>query len=97
MGGDIVIVAAGEAESPRRDLPPAARYMYMAPICLYILGTFLVGFNVDYLDPNLYHTWAASNGLGSHSPFILAVQKTTIKVLPGFLNGCFLFSAYTAA
>ena len=97
MGGDIVIVTAGEAKSPRRDLPAATRFIYMVPIGFYVIGTFLAGFNVDYQDPPLLHTWAAYNVPGYHSPIIIAVQKTTMRALPGFLNGCFLFTAYTTA
>ena len=95
MGGDYVVVTAGEAEFPRRDLPIAARFMYLVPIGCYILASFLAGFNVNYMDPHLFHPWASTNSPTSYSPFIIALQYTSIKVLPTFLNGCFLFSAYT--
>ena len=99
MGGDIVIVAAGEAKSPRKDLPQTVRFMYLAPICCYILASFLVGFNINYTEPDLFHTWADSqhNPNVSHSPFVIVLKYTSIKVLPTFINGCFVFSAYTAA
>ena len=100
MGGDIVIVTAGESEAPRKDLPAAARFMYLAPIGFYLLASFLVGFNVNSGDPQLYHPYAAPgfNQPGSHSPFIIATHYTSLsKALPAFLNFCFLFSAYTAA
>lgn len=97
MGGDLVIITAGEAESPRRDLPPATRFMYMVPIGLYIITSFLLGFNIDFMAPNLPHPWANSPTKISGSPFIIVLKNTTMGVLPGFVNGCFLFSAYTAA
>jgi amino acid permease len=99
MGGDIVIVAAGEAKSPRKDLPQAVRFMYLAPIGCYIFTSFLLGFNINYTEPNLFHPWANSyyNPDVSHSPFIIVLKYTSIKVLPTFINGCFVFSAYTAA
>ncbi|MCJ1417616.1 Cationic amino acid transporter 2 [Xylographa parallela] len=95
MGGDYVIVTAGEAESPRRDLPIAARFMYLVPIGCYMLASFIAGFNVNYMDPHLFRPYASTNSATSYSPFIIALQYTSIKVLPTFLNGCFLFSAYT--
>jgi yeast amino acid transporter len=95
-GGDLVIVTAGEAESPRRDLAPAARFMYLLPIGCYVLTSFLVGFNINYMDPKLFHPFAAWNLTTSHSPFIIALGYTSIRVLPAVLKGCFLFSAYTA-
>jgi len=99
MGGDIVIVAAGEAKSPRKDLPQVVRFMYLAPIGCYIFASFLLGFNINYTEPDLFHPWANSqhNSNVSHSPFVIVLNYTSIKVLPTFLNGCFVFSAYTAA
>lgn len=99
IGADVVIVTAGEAESPRKDLPSVTRFMYLAPIGFYVLASFLLGFNINYSEPNLFHPWADAdhNSKGSHSPFILVLKYTSIRVLPNFLNACFLFSAYTAA
>jgi amino acid transporter len=98
-GGELAIVAAGEARRPRTDVPAVVHFNYLVPIGFYILISFLVGFNINYLEPNLYHTWAniLSNSSVSHSPIIIIVKYTSIHVLPNFLNGCFLFSAYTAA
>ena len=116
-GGDQVLVAAGEARSPHRDLPKAARFvssrwptrsspsvdkadagcqMYLAPICLYVLSSFLIGLNVNYADPGLLNIWTEQSPQGSYSPFIIALRYTTIEFLPGFLNALFLMSAYTA-
>jgi len=99
IGGDIAIVAAGKAKSPRKDLPQTVRFMYLAPIGCYIFASFLLGFNINYTEPDLFHPWANSqhNSNVSHFPFTIVLKYTSIKVLPTFLNGCFVFSAYTAA
>ena len=99
IGGDIVIVAAGEARSPRKDLPQVIRFMYLAPIGCYVFASFLLGFNINYTEPDLFHPWAnyQHNSNVSHSPFTIVLKYTSIKVLPTFLDGCFAFSAYTAA
>ena len=105
MGGEIVLVTAGEAEEPRRDLPKAARYMYLLPVSSYIIGIFLVGLCVNYVDPRLVHPHIDPNvgtrleGIftASRSPFVIAVENAGINALPGFLNAAFLFSALTAA
>ena len=89
-GGDMVMVTAGEARNPRRDLPAAAKYMYLVPACLYVLASFLVGLNVSFED--ITQEQVAKK----LSPFIIAVRKAGIPSLPGFLNACFLFSAHTA-
>ena len=98
MGGDIVLVTAGEAESPRRDLPTAARYMYLLPVGFYMISILLVGLNIDYTDPLLYHDHVQAGYVtGADSPFVIAIEHAGLRVLPGFLNSCFIFSALTAA
>ncbi|KAF6221837.1 hypothetical protein HO133_001805 [Letharia lupina] len=106
MGGEIVLVTAAEAESPRRDLPTAARYMYLLPVSLYLVVIFFVGLCVNYLDPRLphphveyYSPGSRLDGIttGTRSPFVIVIQNAGISGLPGFLNAAFLFSALTAA
>ncbi|KAL8911327.1 MAG: hypothetical protein Q9171_003492 [Xanthocarpia ochracea] len=105
MGGEIVLVTAGEAKRPMRNLPIAARYMYLLPVSLYLIAILFVGLNVDYLDPRLYHSHVSYfvdsrlEGIqtGARSPFVIAVQNAGIESLPGFLNACYVFSALTAA
>ena len=105
MGGEIVLVTAGEAKRPRRDLPTAARYMYLLPVGFYLVAILLVGLNVDYLDPRIYHShisWYLEPRLDGiqtahRSPFVIAIENAKISALPGFLDACFIFSALTAA
>lgn len=98
MGGEMVIVTAGEARSPRKDLPTAARYMYLLPITFYLVGIFLVGLCIDFKDPSLHRPHVPSDIRSARqSPFVVAIVEAGIPVLPGFLNACFLFSALTAA
>ncbi|KAL8704701.1 MAG: hypothetical protein Q9201_002163 [Fulgogasparrea decipioides] len=105
MGGEMVLVTAGEAKRPMRDLPIAARYMYLLPVSFYLVAILLVGLNVNYLDPRIYHshvTWFLESRLegiqtAARSPFVVVVENAGIKTLPGFLDACFLFSALTAA
>ena len=106
MGGEMVLVTAAEAESPRRDLPTAARYMYTLPVSLYLVGILLVDLSVNYLDRRLLHPHVDYYLPGDRldgmitafrSPFVIVIQDAGIRVLPGFLNAGFLFSALTAA
>ncbi|KAL8868785.1 MAG: hypothetical protein Q9174_004756, partial [Haloplaca sp. 1 TL-2023] len=105
MGGEIVLVTAGEAKHPMRDLPIAARYMYTLPIISYLILILLLGLNVNYLDPRIYHPHVAYlagsrlDGIqtAARSPFVVVIENAGIRVLPGFLDACFMFSALTAA
>ncbi|KAI4130090.1 MAG: hypothetical protein LQ338_001942 [Usnochroma carphineum] len=105
MGGEMVLATAGEARKPMRDLPIAARYMYLLPVSFYLVAILLVGLNVNYLDPRIYHSHVSyyldsrlqSYQTAARSPFVIAIENAGIKALPGFLDACFLFSALTAA
>ena len=98
MGGDIVLITAAEAKYPRRDLPKAARFMYLLPVGFYLVAITLVGLNLNYLDPRLHHPHISGGLLtASRSPFVIPVIDAGIRGLPGFLNACFIFSAFTAA
>ena len=109
MGGEMVLVTAAEAESPRQVLPTAARYMYLLPVSLYLVGIFLVGLCINYLDPRLPHPHVSYRYPGpegsrldgittaTRSPFVIVIQNAGITGLPGFLNAAFMFSALTAA
>ena len=107
MGGEMVLVTSAEAKAPRRDLPTAARFMYMLPVGLYLVGILLVGLCIDYRDPRLVHPHSGYisiisdrlNNLNTveRSPFGIVIMRAGISVLPGFLNAGFLFSAITAA
>ncbi|KAG8527197.1 uncharacterized protein KY384_008627 [Bacidia gigantensis] len=98
MGGEMVIVTAGEARAPRKDIPTAARYLYLLPVSFYLVGIFLVGLCVDYRDPRLPHQHETTSlQPADQSAFIVAIHNAGLRVLPGFLNACFLFSALTAA
>ena len=96
MGGEMVIVAAGEAKYPREDLARATRYMYLVPLFFYILLSLVVGFNINYGDPDLLHSWSKYDSGISHSPFIIVLKTTHFRGLPTVINACFLVSAYTA-
>jgi amino acid transporter len=93
MGGDMIIVAAGESKYPRRDLAPATRFIYLMPLFFYILLSFVVGFNINYGDPELPHPWLERNG--GLSPFIIVLKSTRFHVLPDLVNSFFVISAYS--
>ena len=80
--------------------------MYLLPISLYVVGIFLVGLCINYLDPRLPHphvdfnpTEIRLNGITTavRSPFVIVIQNAGIPVLPGFLNAGFILSSLTAA
>ena len=79
--------------------------MYTLPVSFYLVGIFLVGLCINYENPKLphphieYDKGTRLDGIftASRSPFVVVIQTAGIKVLPGFLNAAFIFSALTAA
>ncbi|KAI0321691.1 amino acid permease [Amylostereum chailletii] len=93
IGTEIVAIAAGEAKNPRRNLPKAIKRVYIRILLFYIGGVTVIGLLVPSNDAllNLNSSTAAS------SPFVIAIQRSGIKVLPDIINACLLTSAWSAA
>lgn len=95
MGGEIIIMTAGEAQEPWTDIPAVTSFVYAIPLSLYPLVLLSAGANVNYADPNLAKVWGPANVY--QSPFVTAVQHSSLHGLPYALNFFFVISAYTAA
>lgn len=96
-------VAAGEVANSRYSLPSAVRRLFWRIAIFYVLGIFVVGLNVKSTDPILlqFHdstssTKSKDRALGSHSPWVIAITDAAIPILPGVVNGIFVFCAWSA-
>lgn len=58
-GIEMVAVAAGEAENPRRNVPRAVRRVFWRIVTFYVLGALAIGLTVPYNDPKLLKAQAA--------------------------------------
>lgn len=95
-GSEMVVVAAGETENPRRNVPKAVRRVFWRIAIFYVGSVFLVGLCVSSQDPrllNAIHKGAA--GVGA-SPFVIAIENGGILVLPSIINAVVLTSALSA-
>jgi yeast amino acid transporter len=103
IGIELVIITAGEARFPTRDLPKASRRMYIYALVFYIFGMLFVSLCVPYDHPRLLHRGMdvygkpEKGGSRQSTPgYIIAIQEAGIRFLPGFVNAAFLFCAATA-
>ncbi|KAJ3995630.1 general amino acid permease AGP2 [Lentinula boryana] len=95
-GPDMVSIAAGEAQTPRLILPRAFKSVFYRLTTFFVLGTLCVGIVVSYSDPNLLAALDdARPGAGS-SPYVIAMQRLHIKVLPDIVNALILTSIFSA-
>ncbi|AFR95028.2 AAT family amino acid transporter [Cryptococcus neoformans C23] len=93
IGTEIVAIAAGEAKNPRRNLPRAIKRVYIRILIFYLGGTFIIGLLVPSNDEGL----ALNSGNALASPFVIAIRRAGIPVLPSIINACLLTSAWSAA
>nr|OQO25635.1 hypothetical protein B0A51_06062 [Rachicladosporium sp. CCFEE 5018] len=87
-GVEMVAVAAGEAENPRKNIPKAVRRVFWRILFFYVLGSLAIGVTVPADDERL------TNGGGARaSPWVIAVSRAGIPVLPHIINAVILTSA----
>ncbi|BGP26330.1 hypothetical protein JCM10295v2_005278 [Rhodotorula toruloides] len=93
VGSEIVSIAAGEARNPSRSLPQAIRRIIFRIGLFYVAGAFAIGLIVAANDPAL----SRNDGTALSSPFVVAIERAGIDVLPSVINAAFLTSATSAA
>lgn len=92
QGMELVVIAASETESPRRNITKAVHRVFYRIVVFYILGILIIGMLVAYNDPDLLQ----STGTAAQSPFVIAINRAGIKVLPHIVNGAVFTSAFSA-
>lgn len=90
---ELIIVTAGEMESPRRNVPKAARRYIYRLVIFYLLGALAIGVICSSQDPALL---TGSTDDASASPFVAAIQNAGIPVLRHIVNAAILTSAWSA-
>lgn len=95
-GSEMVVVAAGEAENPRRSIPMAVRRVFWRIAIFYVGSIFLVCLCVSSRDKRLLNAIDSGQSGAGASPFVIAIENGGIKVLPSIINAVILTSAVSA-
>ncbi|PQE17526.1 general amino acid permease protein [Rutstroemia sp. NJR-2017a BBW] len=95
-GPDYVAMAAGEAENPRKVMPRAFNGVFYRLTAFFVLGSLAVGILVPYDDQELKD--AFTNGLpgAAASPYVVAMNRLQIRILPDIVNAMVLGAAFSA-
>ncbi|KAJ5681929.1 uncharacterized protein N7477_001869 [Penicillium maclennaniae] len=99
QGTELVGIAAGETENPRKSVPSAIRKTFFRIIFFFVLTIFFIGIVVPSDDTHL----TASEGTGASannanaSPFVIAANRAGVKVLPSIINTVLLTVVLSAA
>jgi len=93
QGTELVGIAAGETENPRKNVPAAIRKTFYRILFFFVFTVFFIGLLVPYDNPDLL----SSSEDATASPFVIAANLAGVKVLPGLINAILLFVVLSAA
>ncbi|KAF9952478.1 hypothetical protein BGZ72_006190 [Mortierella alpina] len=75
QGTELIGIAAGESENPRKNVPKAIKQVFWRILLFYILSIFIIGLVIPYNDPNLLNSGSVDKSAIAVSPFTLVLQK----------------------
>ncbi|KAL3427118.1 amino acid permease [Phlyctema vagabunda] len=96
-GVELVAVAAGEAENPRKNIPKAVRRVFWRIVLFYVLGSLAIGVLVSSKDEHLLSAQATGAPGAARSPWVIGITNAGIPVLPSIINAVILTSASSSA
>ncbi|KAI5865289.1 amino acid permease/ SLC12A domain-containing protein [Durotheca rogersii] len=95
-GPDYVAMAAGEAENPRAVMPRAFNAVFYRLTTFFMLGSLCVGILVPYNDLEMTQAFNESKPGAAASPYVVAMNRLGIPVLPHIVNAMVLTAAFSA-
>ncbi|KAL2196782.1 amino acid permease/ SLC12A domain-containing protein [Corynascus similis CBS 632.67] len=95
-GPDYVSMAAGEAENPRTVMPRAFNAVFYRLTAFFILGSLAVGILVPYDDAEMTAAFKSGAPGAAASPYVVAMNRLQIRVLPDIVNAMVLTAAFSA-
>ncbi|CAG8955995.1 hypothetical protein HYFRA_00008851 [Hymenoscyphus fraxineus] len=95
-GADYVSMASGEAENPRVVMPRAFNAVFYRLTTFFVLGSLAVGILVPYDSEELANAFEKGLSGAAASPYVIAMNRLNIRVLPDIVNAMILTSAYSA-
>lgn len=93
QGTEMVGVAAGESENPRRDVPKAIHSVFWRILLFYIGAFVIIGFLIPYTDPNLLRSDATDI---AYSPFTLVFEHAGVAIAASVMNAVILTAILSA-
>lgn len=90
---ELVVITGGEMESPRRNIPRAARRYIYRLVFFYIFSILAISVICPSNDKNLV---SGASGAKA-SPFVVGIVNAGIPVLDSIINAAILTSAWSSA
>lgn len=89
---ELLVITAGEMESPRRNLPKTARTFFIRLLIFYIGGVLVIGI---ICPANAAALTSGGKGAAA-SPFVVGIANAGIAILPHIINAVILSSAWSS-
>lgn len=93
QGTELIGVAAGESENPRKNVPKAIKQVFWRIVLFYILAILIIGLIVPYDDPQLLSSDVTDISI---SPFTLVFLKAGITPAADVMNAVILTTVLSA-
>ncbi|UPK89206.1 hypothetical protein LCI18_000141 [Fusarium solani-melongenae] len=95
-GPDIISLAAGEIQNPRKTIPRVAKMIAARILLFYIVGILAVGILCNSRDSRLLGAIESGKPGAAASPWVLGLLNLGIKgFLPGLINFLILLSGWS--
>ncbi|KAG0193636.1 hypothetical protein DFQ28_004077 [Apophysomyces sp. BC1034] len=93
QGTELIGVAAGESENPRKNVPRAIKQVFWRILLFYIFSILIIGLIIPYDDPQLLRSDVSDISV---SPFTLVFQKAGIYPAAHVMNAVILTTVLSA-
>lgn len=93
QGTELVGIAAGESEDPKKNVPKAIRQIFWRILLFYILAIFIIGLLIPYDHPSLVSGSIEDIAV---SPFTLVLEKAGLAFAASVMNAVILTSVLSA-
>ncbi|MFC4078351.1 amino acid permease [Salinithrix halophila] len=93
QGTELIGVAAGESENPRKNIPRAIRQVFWRILLFYVFAILIIGLIIPYTDPKL-----VNDDLGNIavSPFTIVFNKAGLAFAASVMNAVILTAVLSA-
>lgn len=92
-GSEVVAVAAGESDNPRKSMPRAIKQVFWRILLFYVLSIAVISGIIAYTDPTLLN----KNSSITQSPFTIVFDKVGIAFAASVINAVILTTLLSAA
>lgn len=94
-GPDLITMAAGEIQNPRKTIPRVARLVFYRLVGFYIVGVLAVGILCSSRDPRLLGALESGASGAAASPWVVGIQNLGIEGLPSVINVVIMLSGFS--